>query len=114
MKKNLFLTALFILAMSVISCSKDDDFLNHDLDNTVWEPEGTSRTHMPGLIFSDGYMQSVTIDKESGSIGVCNFSVKYSLDRAGERILLYFDARTVEYSYKRGFIFGDGDRYYLR
>ncbi len=111
---------LFILMANIISCSDEDNDFNHDLDNTVWVAKvHTEDDYINGLIFSDGYMQKVRIDRVSGSVIYWYFSVEYSLDRAGEQILLFHfkdtdHPETIKYSFKKGFIYDGTYEYFLR
>ena len=124
MKTKHFLFVILTLLMSLSACSSDDSdsIFNHDLDNTVWLREKTTIDdqidYLEGIIFSDGYFQSVALDKKTGGVLRVNFSYKYLHDKLGERILLFNDkpdkSKGKGISMKKGVIFFNGYKYYQK
>lgn len=124
MKTKHFLFVILTLLMSLSACSSDDSdsIFNNDLDNTVWLKEKTTiddqREYLQGIIFSDGYFQSVSLDKKTGGVLRVNSSYKYLHDKSGERILLFNDkpdkSKGSGIDFKYGAIFFNGYKYYQK
>lgn len=124
MVKNIYLFVVVALFLSLSACSEDDPdvILNHDLDNTVWLKEkiliDDQRDYLDAIIFANGYFQNVCLEKTTGSVLRVEYVLKYTLDKSGERILLFKDqpdgGKDGGISFKHGVVHWNGYDYYQR